>query len=175
MILALTGHRPHKLGNEYSMDGPVSQAVRKALREVLLKRKPEKAISGMALGADMMWAEEALELEIPVLAAVPFEGQERTWPPASQVIYREILDHPLVTKVICAPGGATNAVYKLNNRNRYMVDRCGELVAVWDGSSGGTLNTLAYASEVDRPIIYISPTNVARTEWRVDWPETRAA
>lgn len=172
MILAATGHRPHKLGHETNMNGPVSQAVRRCLREILTVRRPESVISGMALGMDIMWAEEALELAIPVTAAIPFVGQELTWPAASQRLYRELLGHPLVMTVICATGGYSN--HKFLHRDRYMVDKSDELVGCWDGSSGGTRFTIMYAREVEKPIIFVRPTSVARTEWKITWPPTKA-
>lgn len=155
------------------MDGPVSTALRAALRGILVAGRPDEVVSGMALGFDMIWAEEALELEIPVTAAIPFEGQERTWPKASQGRYHEILAHPLVTELICAPGGPTNATHKFDHRNRWMCDRAkeaadGRLVAGWDGTSGGTRNTVLYARDIELPIIRVRPTTIHRTNWIVE-------
>lgn len=39
-----------------------------------------------------------------------------------------------------------------------MVDRCDRLIAVWDGSNGGTGNCVKYAKEVGKPIVVINPT-----------------
>lgn len=155
------------------MDGPVSTVLRSTLRALLSEEPPDEVISGMALGFDMIWAEEALELEIPVHAAVPFEGQERTWPKASQARYRALLEHPLVTVTICAPGGPTSVNHKFDHRNRWMVDRAmktenGKLVSCWDGTSGGTMNTTIYAREVGLKIIRVRPTTVDRRTWIVE-------
>jgi len=165
MIVAITGHRPHKLLGEWDMKGPVSRAVRAQLRRLLEELVPERAISGMALGVDMIFAEEALDLGIPVTAAVPFEGQEARWNPGQQLVYKKILAHPLVERVVCAQGGPEHANHKFQNRNRWLVDHCGLLVAVWDGTSGGTRNAVLYAREVGRPIIRIRPTRIDRLEW----------
>ena len=155
------------------MDGPVSTALRSALCDILLAGRPDEVVSGMALGFDMIWAEEALELEIPVTAAIPFEGQERTWPRASQARYHEILAHPLVTEMICAPGGATSVNHKFDHRNRIMCDRAkasmsGRLIAGWDGTGGGTRNTVLYARDIELPIIRVRPTTISRLTWIVE-------
>ena len=175
MILAGTGHRPDKLGCEFDMRGPVSDALRAVTRTVLLREDPEEVVSGMALGFDMILAEEAIELGFLVTAAIPFEGQESTWPWESQRRYRKILDHDAVTLVVCAPGGHSN--HKFDHRNRFMVGRAmskpgARLLAAWDGSSGGTRNTVMYAREVDCPIIHLRP-DLARTTWTIVEPKER--
>jgi uncharacterized phage-like protein YoqJ len=160
LVIAATGHRPHKLGNEYSLKGPHCDYIRKKMRAYLrsfeIVSQPVKGISGMALGADTLWALTLLDLRIPLIAAVPFIGQERRWPKASQKVYNDILSHPLTTtKVICE--GDYSAA-KMHERDAWMVDNCDELVAVYDGSkSGGTAWTVTYATNAGKPIYKIDP------------------
>lgn len=163
MIIALTGHRPHKFGPN---PAAAARSIRAALRGILEEKRPERVISGMALGADTIWAEEALQLQIPVTAAIPFVGQESLWSARDKLNYEEILAHPLVTKVICAPGGAST--HKYHHRNKWLVDHSDALVSVWDGTAGGTRHCLLYAQEVGKPIIYVRPLGVERTEWAVE-------
>ena len=40
-------------------------------------------------------------------------------------------------------------------RNRQIVDSCDILLAVWDGRSHGTKNTLAYAREINKPMYLV--------------------
>ena len=40
-------------------------------------------------------------------------------------------------------------------RNKQIVERCDVLLAVWDGKSRGTMNTLAYARKVNKPVFLI--------------------
>ena len=40
-------------------------------------------------------------------------------------------------------------------RNRQIVDSCDILLAVWDGKSRGTKNTLAYARRVNKPAFLV--------------------
>lgn len=139
VVLAGTGHRPDKLGG-YS---PVVAARLVDLaRAALLKYQPDEVISGMALGWDTALALAAIELGIPLIAAVPFEGQERKWRPEQQEQFRSIL--ALASSVvIVSPGGY--AVWKMQTRNEWMVDRATGLLALWNGSGGGTGNCIEYA------------------------------
>lgn len=173
MILSGTGHRPDKLGGEFEMRGPVSDALRAVTRAVLLREQPEEVVSGVALGFDLILAEEAIDLGVVVTAAIPFEGQEKTWPEASRRRYWALLSHDLVTAVVCAPGGFSS--HKYDNRNRWMIGRSmskpgGKLLAAWDGTSGGTRNTVIYAREVGCPVIHLRP-DLARTTWKITDPE----
>jgi len=76
MILSGTGHRPDKLGG-YS-DSAFDNLV-KIAEDYLKESKPDKVISGMALGWDQALAEACVNLNIPFIAAVPFKGQESKW------------------------------------------------------------------------------------------------
>jgi uncharacterized phage-like protein YoqJ len=152
MIVAFTGHRPAKLGGY--KDNPLQQKIRKAIEDTLLKLKPEKAISGMALGVDQWAAEICLKLEIPFLAAVPFVGQESVWPKESQEKYRELL-RKADSIFIVSP--APYAAWKLQKRNEWMVDHCDKLIAIWDGTAGGTGNCVEYAKKIGREVYRIDP------------------
>jgi uncharacterized phage-like protein YoqJ len=107
----------------------------------------------MALGFDTILTLAAIDLKIPVLAAIPFEGQESKWPESSQRLYFKLLSNPLVEKWICAPGGWNN--HKFDHRNRKMCDRATELLACFWGGAGGTWNTVRYAVEIGLPITRI--------------------
>lgn len=139
VILAGTGHRPDKLGG-YGAE--VSTRLVDLARAALLKYRPDEVISGMALGWDTALALAAIELEIPLAAAVPFEGQERKWRPEQQKQFLKILARA-TTVAIVSPGGY--GVWKMQTRNRWMVDRATGLLALWNGGGGGTGNCIEYA------------------------------
>ena len=44
------------------------------------------------------------------------------------------------------------AAWKMQKRNEWMADKATRIVALWDGSPGGTANCIAYASKIGRPI-----------------------
>ena len=155
MIVAFTAHRPDKLGG-YNLPNPTYLHVCREIDKILRQLKPEKVISGMALGGDQWAANIAFKLKIPVLAAVPFDGQEKKWPEKSQSIYRKLLSKASEIVVISPPGFT---VGKMQRRNKWMVDQCDILIAIWDGSAGGTKNCVEYARTVKKPeeIIFIDP------------------
>jgi uncharacterized phage-like protein YoqJ len=153
MRIALTGHRPNKLGNEYDMDGPISNYLREEFDKILLTREPRTIISGMALGADTIWAITGLYHGIQVIAAIPFLGQEKAWPETSQWQYHQILKHKkVIPTYIC---GESYAAWKMQKRNEWMVDHCDLLIAVFDGSTGGTKNCMDYAEKQGKETIRI--------------------
>lgn len=153
MIVAFTGHRPEKIGG-YKLPNPTYLHVYKEIESTLKKLNPDKVISGMALGVDQIAAYIAYKLKIPFIAAVPFEGQEKAWPFKSQHIYKILLKNAIETVIVCDGGYAG---YKLQKRNEWMVDHCDILIAVWDGTSGGTANCVNYAQSVNKEIIFIDP------------------
>lgn len=152
-IVAFTGHRPDKLGG-YKLPNPVYVGVCKQIQTTLRNYQPTKVISGMALGVDQWAAVVAYRMGIPFLAAIPFEGQEKAWPEKSQKTYR-LLRRLASEEKIISPGDYSAA--KMQIRNEWMVDNCHLLIAVWDGSKGGTRNCIEYAESIKREIFYIDP------------------
>lgn len=146
MIVAGTGHRPDKLGG-YSTQAE-TRLVLFAV-SVLGEITPSEVISGMALGWDMALAEAAYLLGIPYRAYIPFQGQERKWPRESQALYRNLLVHAQDI-VVCSEGGY--APYKMHVRNHRMVDDCNQVLALYNGTPGGTAECIAYAEKVGRPV-----------------------
>lgn len=154
MIAAGTGHRFKTLG--YESKGPLEEfAVR-----VLARHRPTGIISGMALGWDQALAVAAVKLGIPFVAAVPFEGQEKIWPPAAQREYRDLLTLASTVTVVCqfyehddSPKLLADAY---QTRNEWMVDNSTHLLALWNGDrKGGTYNCVRYAQEGRREIIQL--------------------
>jgi uncharacterized phage-like protein YoqJ len=124
------------------------------IRAALKKHRPLYGISGMALGADQDFIACCLDLKIPYVAAVPFVGQERVWRPAAQAVYRDLLSKAREVVVVSEGGYAS---YKMQVRNQWLIDHSNLLLAVFDGSPGGTANTVEYARRVGRTIEYIDP------------------
>lgn len=157
MIIAFTGHRPDKLPNKetgYKLPNPTYIKVCQQIDSLLKELKPEKVISGMALGVDQWAAMIAHKLGIPFVAAIPFDKQESKWPESSQKTYRAL--HKLASEeVIVSEGGY--AAIKMQVRNEWMVNHCDELIAIWDGSEGGTGNCVKYAKSVNKKIHFINP------------------
>lgn len=147
MKYSATGHRPDKLGG-YTNTAHVKLV--DLAYKFLNEDRPDEIISGMALGWDTAWAEAALYLNIPVIAAVPFHGQEKMWPKRSQLIYKKLLSNCSDVVYVCDKGYAP---WKMQIRNEYMVDHSNKVIALWDGSEGGTCNCIQYASKQGKEIV----------------------
>jgi uncharacterized phage-like protein YoqJ len=138
---AFTGHRPEKLGG-YS---PQVQAKLVAFAKSFLYPRKDMILlcySGMALGWDQAVAEACVDLSIPFAAAIPFLGQESTWPESSQRHYHDLVKAAATVVYVCDEGFAG---WKMQKRNEYMVDNCHALIGLWDGTPGGTANCIKYA------------------------------
>jgi uncharacterized phage-like protein YoqJ len=155
MKIAITGHRPNKLNNEYGMKGPCSTYIRSEILKVLEKENNPVIISGMAIGVDQIFALMAIELNFKLIAAIPFVGQEKMWPQKSQDIYKQILEYKNIEKVIVCQGSYSPE--KMQIRNKWMVDNCDKIIAVFDGTNGGTKNCVTYARSQKKEMIHIDP------------------
>lgn len=159
MTAAVTGHRPHKLNEEYDMKGPVSKAIFDTLSKALIDHNITRGISGMALGVDMLFANACIRLGIPFTAAIPCKGQEQKWPYSSQLLYESILSRADKV-VIISPYYTPRA---MQARNEWMVDHCDKVFAVWDGSAGGTKNCVDYARKQGRRTYIFNPHDKTKT------------
>lgn len=148
MIICGTGHRPDKLGG-YTSDVHFKLV---SLAMDYLDKRPDitKVISGGALGWDQALAAGARACKIPYIMALPFPGFEDRWPQSSK------------NDLYALMAGAENTVYvkegpyagwKMQERNKWMVDNSDQVLALWNGTTGGTANCVAYAEKVGKPII----------------------
>lgn len=154
--VAGTGHRPNKLGGYGNT--VVHNRLREVIRQELITYKALyyyeeglEVISGMALGLDQWLAEEALDLDIRVIAAIPCKGQESRWPAHSQEHYHRLLAHPLMS--IGYQPDVNYSARVMDLRNRWMVDNSDELLALWNGTRGGTANCYYYAAKKNGYVI----------------------
>jgi uncharacterized phage-like protein YoqJ len=155
MVLGITGHRPDKLGGY--QPNPLQARINDLMREVFEDVRPDKVITGMALGVDQWAAAIAISMGIPFIAAVPFHGQELKWPKESQRYYQELLVKAAdVTVVAQGP----YAPWKMANRNKWVVSHSDVMLAVWDGTDGGTHNCVDLIRKANKPMIRIDPTLV---------------
>jgi uncharacterized phage-like protein YoqJ len=136
-------------------------------------------ISGGALGVDQFAFDVVNEIKYNTLKlnnvkiineiAVPFKDQPNAWfkqedknrynkqlEQADIVTYVDTVDGYIKT---ATPQGKYNP-YKLQLRNEYMVDNVDIIIAVWDGSKGGTCNCVNYAKKWDKKLIIINPNEI---------------
>lgn len=154
MILAVTGHRPDKLGG-YRIPNPVYNEVIQKIDLALMTLRPDMVITGMALGVDQWTAEVCLRNGLPYTAAIPFEGFSDMWPTDSQEYYRYLIRHAYHTH-LCFPARAYSPDL-LHLRNEWMVDNSDALLSVCrpdlvGARTGGTSGTIEYATRRRKPI-----------------------
>lgn len=112
-------------------------------------------ITGMALGADQIFAEAVIRmrdagLPLKLVAAVPFLGQESKWNIPAQKKYREILNQCDSVQIV-SEGAYTP--YKMQIRNEWMVNNSNFTLAIWNGAEkGGTWNCIQYARKLGKQI-----------------------
>ncbi|MEL6439115.1 MAG: SLOG family protein [Cyanobacteria bacterium J06621_8] len=144
-VLGVSGHRPSSLPGQYSEFA--SRALVDTASYVLNLYRPEKVISGMALGWDMAIAQCALEQGIDLIAAVPFKGQSQRWNAVDRARYEAILSRAHQTVVVSSGSYSPQAMQK---RNQWMVNNCTQLLALWNQNQArsGTKNCVNYATAV---------------------------
>jgi uncharacterized phage-like protein YoqJ len=135
MILGVTGHRPDKLYGKI-------EAVEVAVAVKLAELKPSLVRIGMAVGTDMIAAAKCIGLGIPFTAVIPFAGQEKKWPERVQQEYKRLLSYAADVVVVSR---GDYSFEKMHKRNRWIVDHSSKLLSVWNGTLGGTYNTVMYA------------------------------
>lgn len=139
-IIGVTGHR--KLDHD-------EDVIRKVLKEKLYQYEADAVVTGMALGFDMLVAEVCVEEGIPFVAAVPCQGQTKTWPIDQKNRYVDLMEKSWKHKVVC-PGPFQ--VWKLFERNRWIVQRSTIMLSYWNGEDkGGTAATVKEAKKTGRP------------------------
>ncbi len=161
LVCCFTGHRPEKLPWRYNeedprcgalkdrLPGPVHAVYRAGLRPV---------ICGMAKGCDTFFAETVLELRneapgVTLEAAIPCESQFLHWSREERRRYDYIM-HQCDLETILQREYTKDCMAK---RNQYMVDCSSLLIAVYDGSYGGTMQTVNYAKKRGLMIIQLEP------------------
>lgn len=138
MRVAVTGHRPQRLkGRETKVAGWISGEIDKI--------DCTEAYTGMALGVDQIFARVVEAKGIPLICCFPYRksGFSRD--------EQKILDAAKDVRFISED--YSRRAYWI--RDKYMVDNCDLLLAVWDGvKDGGTWITIEYAQKVEKPIIF---------------------
>lgn len=181
MNICFTGHRPNKLGG-YDWNTPKNKAIMDKLQKHIINiivnsdDTTFRFICGGALGIDQMafsicqylrgdQSKWDTPVKIKLVLAIPFEKQDCKWSQDSVNIFRQqrknadevILVDTLENYKFDAVKTGEYHPAKMQLRNMYMVDRADLVIAVWDGTNGGTGNCVKYARKQNKQILIIDP------------------
>ena len=161
--IALTGHRPNKLAG-YELNVPFYHRLHDYLLSIIetsLQSYDNVIIhSGMALGADTVWAlaaENAMRLypnRVQLHAEIPVMTQSNIWVNQTDKDRWQHLVALAQSKTVYATKYTPSVMQK---RNIGMINHADLLLAVWDGTPGGTGNAVKYAQKNKTQIRYIDP------------------
>ena len=154
-----TGHRPEKL--PWGDDERDERCLR--LKEELACHIEgiylagcRHFLCGMARGCDFYFAEAVLALRqkypaVPLEAALPCDTQANAWTAEERRRYDHLVAESDEVSFVAhrySPGC-------MQRRNEYMVDASGVLLAVFNGTAGGTMNTILYAQRRGLKVITV--------------------
>ncbi len=139
-----TGHRPEKLSESPDeIKAWLETQIDKAIADGY-----STFISGCAMGVDI-WAGQIVVRKkkehptIHLIAATPWPGFASRWNDYWQKQYMDLLKDSDLVKNIC--DHYHDAVFR--QRNEWMVNHSNRVIAYYNGSAGGTRNTIDYALE----------------------------
>ena len=161
-----TGHRADKLPWGGDESAPACLTLKRAIADVLASLYTDGCrhfICGMATGSDIYCGEAVVALreehpEVTLEAAIPYAGQEKRWPVLWQRRYFRLAEE-------CDKLTVLHRAYPpdcMMDRNRYMVDASSVLVAIYNGTPGGTRNTMLYAMRQGVQIIELEVARSAK-------------
>ena len=127
------------------------------IREEFSRAPVAGAYTSLAVGADQLFAREALALGVPVTAVVPMPDYERTFDPDGLSAYHGLLAR---CEVVQLDGGVPDEEAFLA-AGRRVADSSDLLVAVWDGKPaaglGGTADIVDYCLGGGRAVLHLDP------------------
>lgn len=155
--VCFTGHRPDKLvGKEAEVRDYLSRQIDQAVADGLTI-----FICGMCPGVDILAGEIVLEKrkanpDIKLIAAMPYPKFAFNWADGlGQRVQRVCSQADLIQPV--SPRYTGRGVFQI--RNQWMIDHSCRLIAYWDGTPGGTRNTVFAGRESGIQIVYSHPTS----------------
>lgn len=171
--IALTGHRPSKLGG-YDLSKPGYADLQRGLETYIEKNldvyDTVVGHSGLALGADTIWSKAILAMKakypgrVLFHAEIPMLEQAEAWfKPSDIEFWHEQVASADEKSVYGSLAGKSDAERNklagkfLNVRNHGMLDHADVLLALHDGSGGGTGNAVAYAKKTGLTTITVHP------------------
>lgn len=136
-LVVVFGHRPPELGG-YEPNF-LQERLRQRLAEILAAKAqldPDLVVvTGLALGAEQLAAEAAVEAGVPYVAVQPFPDVEARWPRDQQDAYRRLVDgaREVVALQRKAVNGPTDVRRAMGQRDAWLARVADAGIVVWDG------------------------------------------
>lgn len=163
MKLCFTGCRPHKINMPYDIsDKQYNTLVAKITEKVIyyIQQGVNTFYSGGADGIDILsfFVVHKLKKQYPNIkniVCIP-TSKQREWSKSGKWydMMLKLADETILVYEI-EEYKSDNINVKLNNRNKYMVNNSDYILAIWNGSSGGTFNCIKYGQKENKKIDYI--------------------
>lgn len=129
-----------------------------AVIEDMIKKNYLHYLCGFDRGCDLLFAECLIELkekypEITLESILPFEEQAALWSDDERELYYNLLskcDHEVLLRTQYQKGCYTV-------RDKFMVKKSDMLITIYDGKLSCTMQTVLFAKQQYKKIIYINP------------------
>jgi uncharacterized phage-like protein YoqJ len=159
-----TGHRPNKLPWHYDETDPRCAAAKSWLDKAVEDAYEDgyrHFICGMAMGGDFYFCESVIKLrdqhpEVILEAAIPCPQQSQHWPTEQILRYVKLCGQCNLVNVLQSSYDRACML----RRDRYMVARSGRIISLFNGTPGGTMQTLAYALQEKLEIVRLDPEEI---------------
>lgn len=146
MKVMVTGHRLHKLA-AYDI-GWIDRKLWEVMMDLVERHGFARGYSGMASGVDLWFGTWCIGMSIPLVACIPFDGQDADMSAADKVTRSHLI-------------ASAAEVRKVHNA--WMVEECDMAIVVWDGNKGGTHNVVQQLVEKRKGFLWLNP--VAEVVW----------
>lgn len=155
------------VGHRYLADQQTENFISEQCTEILRRAKAERgevvALSAIAEGADTLFAEAALAVDIPLEIVRPFQEYEADFEtPAAKARY-ERLRAAAVRETKFRYQERSNAAYEA--AMSWVVERSDLLIVAWDGlpaeGAGGTGDAVKRATQQNKPWVHLDVTNLS--------------
>ncbi|MCL2071512.1 MAG: SLOG family protein [Oscillospiraceae bacterium] len=161
-VCSFTGYRTGKL--RACLSGLLTiEDIRDCLKSRMIEMIDEGFMTfqcGMAIGSDMLFAEIALELRqrysslVRFVAVIPCLEHDKNWNEYDRNLCREMTEKADDVVIVSNTRYFDGCMAK---RNRYLIENCDELVAIYDGQKGGTMQTINFAKGKGMKVTIIDP------------------
>ncbi len=146
MKVLITGHRYEKLST-YDITW-IDRKLWEVMTDIQERHGFARGYSGMASGVDLWFARWCIGKKIPLVACVPFEGQELQMSAEDANLRQNLIESAVEVRKV---------------KNSWMVEQCDMGIVVWDGNKGGTHNVVQQLIEKKKPFFWMNP--VAEVVW----------